>query len=315
MANKIAPHIGYSLLVVSIVGCSSFNQTVDQVAVRKPGYRTLDDPIDNKKLAAYHWQYAWLADAAYNDVVNQQDKNECKATSAYKVLTTHGWRKWDDFPTPNGRLYKKMIDSHLRAEVWENREKKKIVVAFGGTDLKSVKDWKANLRWLTFKVDDEYTQLVRDFAPAFQLEYLSRAQTDQQRWLQNATLISTGHSLGGGLAQQFAYALPLNPQRLRVTQVFAFNPSPVTGFYSVNNKTREENRKGLKIERIYERGEILAILRSFTSLLVKPSEKDPTIKGVRYNFLISGNWFKNHSMHNFACAISKAAGVKLSNLP
>jgi hypothetical protein len=63
-----------------------------------------------------------------------------------------------------------------------------------------------------------------------------------------------------------------------VTQVFAFDPSPVTGFYSVEKDIRDYNKENLKIDRIYERGEILAILRSFTNFVYKPSAINPSIR-------------------------------------
>lgn len=42
------------------------------------------------------------------------------------------------------------------------------------------------------------------------------------------------------------------------------------------------NRKALKIDRIDERSEILAIVRSMTSVLWKPSKEAPEIRGIRY---------------------------------
>jgi hypothetical protein len=71
---------------------------------------------------------------------------------------------------------------------------------------------------------------------------------------------------GRWLAQQFAYSLPPDPDVPRLTRVFAFDPSPVTGFYSVPENTRNRNSQGLAIDRIYERGEILALLQFFGEL-------------------------------------------------
>jgi pimeloyl-ACP methyl ester carboxylesterase len=205
-----------------------------------------------------------------------------------------------------------MRRSHLRAEVWENAQRKEIVVSFGGTDSKN--DWKSNLRWFTFKVDDEYTLLVKGFSPAFIDEMEKRAQHQDHEWLLHSKLISTGHSLGGGLAQQFAYALPTRNAHIKVAQVYAFDPSPVTGFFSVDKALRDKNRQGLLIDRIYERGEILALLRSFTSMFVKPAAVDPRIRGVRYSLLSQGNAITYHSMHDFACHLQKAAGMGVADL-
>jgi pimeloyl-ACP methyl ester carboxylesterase len=120
--------------------------------------------------------------------------------------------------------------------------------------------------------------------------------------LSELELFSTGHSLGGGLAQQFAYSLPQDSVK-RVKQVYAFDPSPVTGFYSVCKKLRNENKKGLLIDRIYERGEILAIVRSLTSLIHKPSAKNAEIRGVRYKLFRAWNSVAAHSIAELAAKL------------
>jgi surfactin synthase thioesterase subunit len=43
---------------------------------------------------------------------------------------------------------------------------------------------------------------------AFIEEYLRREQIAEWAFLKNATLFFTGHSLGRGLAHEFAYSLP-----------------------------------------------------------------------------------------------------------
>lgn len=88
------------------------------------------------------------------------------------------------------------------------------------------------------------------------------------------TIISAGHSLGGGLAQQAAYSCE------RIKRVFAFAPSPVTGFYSVKRRERRENKKGIHISRIFEHEEVLAYFRFAlrNPLQLRPS--DPRITEV-----------------------------------
>lgn len=93
-----------------------------------------------------------------------------------------------------------------------------------------------------------------------------------------------------------------------VTQVYAFDPSPVTGFYSVDTETRDSNKKNLLIDRIYERGEIVAILRSFTSFFYPPSSSEATIRAVRYNLFDAPGPFSDHSMTPLACGLKNAAG-------
>ncbi|MBU6957204.1 DUF2974 domain-containing protein [Pseudomonas sp. CVAP len=303
---------GWRALLMSLllVGCTAFNQGPEEVTVREPGHRLLGNPVPNRAEAVKHWQYAWLSDAAYARAVDGASKEICTGTDADQVLEKHDWKRWKDFPIPGGHLDSMMRNSHLRTEVWENRKLQEIVVAFGGTEAKSGKDWLSNFRWFTFKFDDEYTVLVKQLAPAFVEEVSRRMKGDDYKWLNEARFISVGHSLGGGLAQQFAYALPGSSVNLKVTQVYAFDPSPVTGFFSVDKTTRDANKAGLFIDRIYERGEGLAILRSFTSVFVRPSDINPTIRGVRYSLIQKGNAISNHSIHNFACRVQKAAGME-----
>jgi pimeloyl-ACP methyl ester carboxylesterase len=121
-------------------------------------------------------------------------------------------------------------------------------------------------------------------------------------------IYSTGHSLGGGLAQQFAYALPdallQQGQNLpRVIQVYAFDPSPVTGYYSLEKQIRMQNSKGLRTDRIFERGEILAVVRSFLALVRPPSMMNPAVRAVRYSFEGIRDPIYAHNIGRFAKAL------------
>ena len=167
----------------------------------------------------------------------------------------------------------------------------------------NITDWYANLRWFFPHKQDEYTVVVKTFGKAFVEEYLKRSVEPEWTFLGQAKLYSTGHSLGGGLAQQFAYSLPLNANVPRVTQVFAFDPSPVTGFFSVGKVLRTTNAQNLKIDRIYERGEILAYFRSLTNFFAPPSASHPAIRQVRYNLFHTVNPVSGHSIAELACKL------------
>ncbi|KMZ13163.1 hypothetical protein BHUM_00212c [Candidatus Burkholderia humilis] len=123
-------------------------------------------------------------------------------------------------------------------------------------------------------------------------------------------IYSTGHSLGGGLAQQFAYALPdeLSAEGLvmpKVIQVYAFDPSPVTGFYSLKKAMRTRNAHELKADRVFKRGEVLAALCSFLALITPPSRVNPAIRTVQYNYL-GVTWpVHAHSISQFAVGLYK----------
>lgn len=303
-------HLSTWLLTIPISLLSawaSFRQKPNEVTVREPGHRSLGAPLPVAAEARKHWQYGSLAEASYRRTPKAKkaagETAECPPVNA--VLKAHGWKRWKNFPDDG--LLKKISVSHLRVEVWEQRETNSVVVSFGGTVFKSGKDWKSNLRWFTPHHKDEYTDIVRVFGPAFLTEMERRMALPDGARLKNVHLYATGHSLGGGLAQQFAYSLPLNDIGLRVKHVYAFDPSPVTGFYSVHKKTRDANKVGLLIDRIYERGEILALVRALTSFFWKPSAVNAEIRGVRYNLFYSLNPVAGHSMVHLSCELRLAA--------
>jgi hypothetical protein len=286
----------------------ALGQAPEQVVVREPGERFLSAPRPIAPFAVEHWQFAWLADSAYGKT---HAGRNCKSEIARPpenpetALGRVGWTKWRNDEFLSDELRRRFDAYHLRVEVWERQSPAAVAVAFGGTVFRNEMDWLANLRWFTPGHEDEYTLTQVAFAKAFADECIKRHQLGQPVSTQ---LYSTGHSLGGGLAQQFAYALPDVPSVPRVEKVYAFDPSPVTGFFSVDKKLREINRASLKIDRIYERGEILAIARSLMSLFWKPSAAAPAIRGARYNLFYTCNPVAGHSMKMLAGKLEAAAG-------
>src|SRR5262249_19745494 len=144
-------------------------------------------------------------------------------------------------------------------EVWESGSPAtRVAVVFRGTDGWS--DWESNLRWFTRFipfVEDQYHFVSRRVSE----EVSARLAGSRSRYGPAFELVTVGHSLGGGLAQHFAYALRPATDVPRVSRVFAFDPSPVTGFYSVSRDVRDANKTGLRIDRIFEHGEVLAYVR------------------------------------------------------
>jgi hypothetical protein len=71
-------------------------------------------------------------------------------------------------------------------------------------------------------------------------------------------IVSVGTSLGGGLAQLAALSNDPYPPNPRIEKVFAFNTSNDIHIGLVAKKTREENRKGLEIDRVRYYGEFIS---------------------------------------------------------
>jgi hypothetical protein len=308
--------IACSVLVLQ--GCAALGQRRDQVVTREPGHRTLGYPVPVYREAAEDLDFALLSDAAYGRTPAGVDAKSsapllrpgvvpCADPDA--ALLERGWEPW--LGLPNATITTEIERLHLRVEVWVNRPRKLVAVTFGGTVLGNRNDLLANVRWFLPRAflaghPDEYSAVVQLFAPHFAQEYRRRLESSEADWafLKTARLYSTGHSLGGGLAQQFAYSLPLDAAH-KVDKVYAFDPSPVTGFYSVDEAVREHNRRGLYIDRIYERGEVLALVRSLTSFVKQPTARDASIRGVRYSLFYPATPVGGHSISHLACELSK----------
>lgn len=114
---------------------------------------------------------------------------------------------------------------------------------------------------------------------------------------------STGHSLGGGLAQAVLYDHVNHPG---FTQAYAFDPSSATAYTTRQDESPFQacNCRGAypepRIYRIYESSEILANLRIFHKLIFPP---EPWINEVRFNYKTGTNPIAQHSMARFAMAL------------
>jgi hypothetical protein len=285
----------------------AYRQKPDQVVFREPGQRRLGVPRDAEPEASEDLEFALLSQAAYQRTVDAKAIQDGVSLDPDATLESMGWSRWKDFPS--GVVKQKVDAAHLRVEVWSNGSRGRVAVAFGGTVARNIKDWESDLRWFIHYRTDEYTVIVETFGQAFAEEYIRREQDPQMAFLKSATLFSTGHSLGGGLAHEFAYSLP-RADIPRVSKVFAFDPSPVTGYYSIEKGLRAENSEDLLIDRIYERGEILAYFRSLTNFVYPPSAKQPTIRQVRYNLFYTHNPFAGHSMASFAMKLYEVSKPK-----
>lgn len=151
--------------------------------------------------------------------------------------------------------------------VWERDSTfKEVVIAFRGTD--GFKDWLyGNSHWLTrfLPMEDQYSRARK--AVQLILDRFSKEGSKTVRFY------TTGHSLGGGLAQHILYTYPK-----QVVQALAFDPSSVTGFMdqtSNNQITACECSPQVvegepRIYRVYDAYEILSNLRIFHKIFFPP---------------------------------------------
>jgi len=314
-------------VVVLLSGCAGLGQREDQVFKRVSGGQ-LEPWVSAGEASSVHWPFAWAAVASYQDADDPKRKPlettaDCPNPEAF--LIANHWTLWDELPLlrqhdePDS-VGAKMRAVHLRAEVWSNAQQGRVVVAFGGTAASSLEDWKSNLRWLLapFHPEDAYSVLSASFMPAFMSAYRARSEAPGGGWLRTAQLVSTGHSLGGGLAQRFAYALRRNQGVPAVHEIFAFDPSPVSG--KRESEDWQEAAKGLTINRIYNRGEFLASLRSIFNLYEDPPQDEgQTWIDIRYRdgwswqTLLPSGSVHAHSMFKLACFMKQHAAIPASS--
>lgn len=166
-----------------------------------------------------------------------------------------------------------------------------IVIGFKGTDFRSAADWRSNLRWLTrflpISGQDQY-QLVHSHAE----EWIDRALARAREEFPSVTgfdVYTTGHSLGGGLAQLLAYS------DYRVKGAVVFDTTPVTGY--TNIVTNDQVNCSARVIRIYERGEALQYVRSVLRRFYPLSKN---ITELSFDLIhAGGNPVGNHSMSLF----------------
>ena len=328
--------VGVMMVTLSLLlsGCAGMFQDPHVSLIREPGYRTYNPPEPVSHSARALWEYAVLSENAYVDQWGEPGLTPAEQTArvsrvppatpeAYVSacrpdhggrLPLPGWTMWSNFPSAS--LREKAREVGLYVEVWERNASPPVVaVVFRGTEAASWKDWVSNFRWFLRFVPlypDQYTVVARDVGNEVLADLKRKIEGGREHY-KAVQIVTTGHSLGGGLAQHLAYALPPvttagGTVLPRVSNVYGFDPSPVTGWYSVSRTLRTANAEGLKIDRVFEHGEVLAYLRLILRYLNPPSARDPSIREIRYNFVDSINPFSSHSMRLIACSLIDASG-------
>lgn len=252
---------------------------------------------------ALYIPYAKMSAIAYTDA-EYLDENHCPAFDQHpprnednqtlaqwvKSLNVSGWRclfgRRGALSCPQRYSNCHPVEG-LELHVWRRGDCGQIVIAFKGTDPNEIGDWVSNLRWfIRFPPRfDEYDQITAHIFGI--IEHV------RQFGCRNATIIAVGHSLGGGLAQHAAYATGG-----KISYVYTFDPSPVTGYFDFAAALRQKSTYGLGIDRAYEEGEILAIPRAIAAGFFPPKSCDPRVRTVRFNVISRGSLLEQHRIND-----------------
>jgi pimeloyl-ACP methyl ester carboxylesterase len=274
----------------------------DEWRIRSSHYRMI---LDNKPaVAARFLPYAVMSAYAYRDgercnpPPGQNPVSESDARKLEELLkaTSRSEAAWEraDHLEPQGNCED---DTGMMFNVWHRKveDRTHVVIAFRGTS--QLNDWYyGNFWWLTrmFAEKNQLTQ-ARYHAKAIVEYYSAKAKTDE---MGPPRIYTTGHSLGGGLAQHVLYAFPDE-----ILQAVVFDPSAVTGFDDLSLEQqlrgcecRDELGAEARILRVYESGEILANLRIFHKMIFPPHRH---IQEIRLPLNDSRNAMKSHAMWPF----------------
>jgi pimeloyl-ACP methyl ester carboxylesterase len=260
--RRITTLLAAAIALPCLSACAGLHldQSPDQVIQRTEGEDNFALRQKAGPVAARVLPYALLAEQSYDPRVYAThklapratscaagDPKDCVGDDSRAARWLSGWRYVWSCNGPDKCKVRTPGQSEpvggLGVQVWARKgaDCPEAVLAFRGTVGGNEGDWESNFHWILrgFPIYDQYDQ-VRDHVG----DFIGHIERDPCYRRGRTQITAVGHSLGGGLAQLAAYS----DQRIR--RVYAFDPSMVTGYYSVDPPHRDRNVQGLRIERI-----------------------------------------------------------------
>ena len=289
--------IAAAIVLPLLAGCAGLHldQGPDQVIQRTEGEDNYAERQKAGPVAARVLPYALLAEQSYDPTVYASHRIAPRATAcavddpkdcdarADGQRAARWLDEWRYVWSCNGAdecgvltaTQGERVSDGVGVQIWARKGARcpEAVIAFRGTVGGDKGDWESNFHWIlrAFPIYDQYEQ-VRDHVG----DFIGHIERDKCYRAGSTEIIAVGHSLGGGLAQLAAYS------DRRIRRVYGFDPSMVTGFYSVDPPNRDRSVQGLGIERVYEFGEVLAYGRLIMLHTIPLSPCNPRVVSVRF---------------------------------